>query len=248
MGVAGHARPDALRKFLDRYGDVMEFCQIQLNYLDWTLQDGKEKYDLLTERDIPIIVMEPLRGGRLCRLTEAQEASLRTLRPEEGQPGWAFRFLMDLPNVRVILSGMSDIRQMRENTAIFAEEKKLTEGATEALRSLAEGTKNSIPCTACRYCCDGCPMGLNIPMLLHTFNDIRFGIEGGLTAAMQLQALPEEKLPTACIGCGACAQVCPQKIDIPGAMQELSAVMDKLPNWEKICRERAEAAKKLEGE
>ena len=112
LGFSCHGGLDILREFLDRYGDVMEFCQIQLNWLDWKLQDGKTKYELLTERGIPVWVMEPVRGGRLAKLSEAEETQLKSLRPEESIPAWSFRWLQGLPNVKMVLSGMSDMAQM----------------------------------------------------------------------------------------------------------------------------------------
>ena len=108
LGFSSHARPDTLEKFLDYAGDSMEFCQIQLNYLDWTLQDAKAKYDLLTARNIPVWVMEPLRGGKLASLAEEDEDRMQALRPEESIASWSFRWLQNLPNVKMVLSGMSD--------------------------------------------------------------------------------------------------------------------------------------------
>ena len=99
--------------------------------------------------------------------------------------------------------------------------------------------KNSIPCTACRYCCDGCPRQLDIPDLLHKYNQLRTG--SGSTIKMQLDAVPANKWPHACLGCGACAAVCPQKIDIPGQLAAFAAELDKLPDWVEVCRQRAEA-------
>lgn len=243
LGFSSHGGVENLREFLDRYGDLMEFCQIQLNYLDWTLQDAKAKVELLSERSIPVWVMEPVRGGKLASLPQAAEEKLRALRPDESPAAWCFRWLAALPQVAVILSGMSSLDQMRENVATLSEDKPLNASERQTLAEIAEGIKKGVPCTACRYCCDGCPMGLDIPMLLASYNDAKFA--PNFTVAMRLDTLPEEQLPTACVGCGACAEICPQKIDIPGAMQEFSDIMKSLPNWAKICREREEAAKKL---
>ena len=246
LGFSCHGRVDTLREFLDYCGDKMEFCQIQLNYLDWTLQDAKEKYELLTERGLGVWVMEPVRGGRLAKLSETETARLREMRPDESCAAWAFRFLQGLPNVKMILSGMSDMAQLVENVETFQSEKPLTEAEQSALLDMAEGMKNSIPCTACRYCCDGCPQGLDIPMLIATYNEIRFS--PAINVAMRLEALPDEKRPSACIGCGKCARICPQNIDIPGAMKGLAEEVAKLPSWEEICRQREEAAKKARKE
>ena len=243
LGFSTHARPDTLERFLDYAGDSMEFCQIQLNYLDWTLQDAKAKYQLLAERGIPVWVMEPLRGGRLASLSEADEARMKALRPEESIASWSFRWLQRLPDVKVVLSGMSAMDQMADNVSTFSGGTPLDDGEAALAEEIAEGMKNALPCTRCRYCCDGCPMGLDIPMLIHAYNDVKFA--SSMTVAMQFDALPEEKKPSACIGCGACAAVCPQNIDIPAAMAELAETIAKMPSWAEMCRQREEAARKL---
>ena len=239
LGFSCHGGPDNLRQFLDLYGDQMEFCQIQLNYLDWTLQDAKAKYELLTERGIPVWVMEPVRGGRLARLPDEAEARLRALRPEESIAAWAFRWLQGLPNVKMVLSGMSNMGQMVDNVHTYQAEKPLTEQERALLAGIAEDLKDSVPCTACRYCCDGCPMALDIPALLAQYNNIRFSPD--IISTMRVEALPVDKRPSACIGCGKCAQICPQKIDIPKIMEDFSAMISKLPSWEEICRQREAA-------
>jgi len=243
LGFSSHARPDTLRKFLDYAGDSMEFCQIQLNYLDWTLQDAKAKYDLLTERNIPVWVMEPLRGGKLASLPEEDEDRLQQIRPDESAAAWSFRWLQNLPNVKVVLSGMSDFEQMVENVHTFTDGASQTAEEAALLADIAEKMKDSLPCTRCRYCCDGCPMQLDIPMLIHAYNDLKFA--KSMTVPMQMDALPEDKKPSACIGCGACAAICPQKIDIPAAMAEFAERLANMTSWAELCRQREEAAKKL---
>ena len=243
LGFSTHARPDTLAAFLDAAGDSMEFCQIQLNYVDWTLQNAKEKYDILTQRGIPVWVMEPLRGGKLAQLSDADAEKLHALRPDESTASWAFRWLQSLPNVRMVLSGMSSFDQMRDNVATFSGGQTQTEAECALLMDIAEGLKNALPCTRCRYCCEGCPMGLDIPMLIHAYNDIRFA--SSMTVPMQFDALPEEKKPSACIGCGACAAICPQKIDIPAAMADFARILADKPSWAELCRQREEAARRL---
>ncbi|MBQ8620678.1 MAG: aldo/keto reductase [Clostridia bacterium] len=242
LGFSCHGGVDCLRQFLDAAGDDMEFCQIQLNYLDWTLQSAKAKVDLLNERNIPIWVMEPVRGGKLCDLGEENNAALKALRPDESIPAWGFRFLQDVPGVTMILSGMSDMAQMEDNLKTFCARKQLTEEETQKLLDIAEGMKDSVPCTACRYCTEHCPMGLDIPMMLSVYNDLRFS--PSVSVAMRLEMLPQDKQPSACIGCGACAAICPQKIDIPEAMRDLAAKLETIPKWADICKAREEAAKK----
>ena len=242
LGFSCHANIETLRKFLDLYGDVMEFCQIQLNYLDWTLQKAKAKYDLLTERGIPVWVMEPVRGGKLANLPEEDRQKLAAIRPDESAAAWAFRWLTSLPNVKMILSGMSNLPQMKDNVKTFSTDKPLNNNEIQMLFDIAEKMKDSVPCTACRYCCDGCPMQLDIPMLMQSYNDLHFATS--LTPVMQIEALPEEKRPSACIACGACASACPQKIDIPDIMAKLSDLYSKQPSWASMCKERAEEAKR----
>ena len=132
---------------------------------------------------------------------------------------------------------------MQDNVKTFSQEKPLSQEEVNTLYDLAEGMMDAIPCTACRYCCDGCPMGLDIPMLLHAYNDLKFAPT--LTAAMRMEGLPEDKRPSACVGCGACASVCPQRISIPELLKEFSQALDKAPKWADMCRQREEEAARL---
>ena len=144
LGFSAHGSVLVMRRFLEAYGDHMEFCQLQINYLDWTFQDAKAKVELLKEYNIPVWVMEPLRGGRLAKLGESHTARLTALRPDEKIPAWAFRFLQSIPEVTMILSGMSNMEQL------------------------------ALPCTACHYCTSHCPQGLDIPELIKLYNEHNF--------------------------------------------------------------------------
>ena len=225
LGFSAHGSMEVIRRFLEAYGKDMEFCQLQLNWLDWDFQDAKAKVALLKEWNIPVWVMEPLRGGKLARLPEEDAAKLRALRPDEGIPAWSFRFLQGIPEVKVILSGMSDEAQMEDNLRTFEKDLPLNDAEKETLLSLAADMtrRTALPCTACRYCTTHCPKGLNIPWLLELYNEHKFTGSGGFIAPMALMALPAEKKPSACIGCRSCEKVCPQQIKISEAMKELSA-------------------------
>ena len=224
LGFSAHGSCDIMKRFLDAYGRHMEFCQIQLNYLDWSFQNAKEKVELLKEHQIPVWVMEPLRGGRLASLSEENAAILKELRPKEGIPAWAFRFLQSIPGVTMVLSGMTNMRQMQDNIAAFAEDKPLNEEEMAALLEMADRMVNKIalPCTACHYCVSHCPGGLDIPGLLELYNEHCF-TGGGFIAPMALMAVPEDKRPDACIGCRSCESVCPQQIKISEAMADFAA-------------------------
>ncbi len=222
LGFSAHGSYDVMKRFLEAYGKDMEFCQIQLNYLDWSFQDAKSKVELLTSYHIPVWVMEPLRGGKLAKLAEKEETVLKDLRPEEGIPAWAFRFLQSIPGVVVTLSGMSDLEQLKENIRTFETEKPLSKEEMDTLFSIADGMLNeTLPCTACRYCTSHCPQGLDIPMLLNLYNEHSF-TGGGFLAPMALMAVPQEKQPSACVGCRSCEKVCPQQIKISEAMSNFS--------------------------
>ena len=231
LGFSLHGGLDVTKKFLDKYGKDMEFCQMQLNYVDWSLQDAKSQVELLTQRDLPIWVMEPVRGGKLAALPEEDEARLKALAPDRSVVNWAFRFIQTVPGVEVTLSGMSDLEQMEENISIFGKEDPLSHEELDTLLSVAEDMvgRISLPCTACRYCTGSCPQGLDIPYLLDLYNQYCF-TGGGFLVPMALGALPRDKKPWSCQDCGSCVTLCPQQIDIPGALKDFSAKLKENRN------------------
>lgn len=226
LGFSAHGSCEVMERFLQAYGEQMEFCQIQLNWLDWSFQDAKAKVELLKKYHIPVWVMEPLRGGRLCKLSKEETEHLKSLRPEETVPAWAFRFLQAIPEVTMVLSGMSDSEQLQENIQTFEEERPLNQEEWDALLQVAQKMieKKVLPCTACRYCVSHCSKGLDIPSLLELYNEHVFS-EGGFLAPMALSAMPKEKQPSACIGCRSCESVCPQQIKISEAMADFCEKM-----------------------
>lgn len=246
LGFSCHGMQNILEDFLNQYGDVMEFCQIQVNYLDWTLQDAKAKYELLADRKIPVWVMEPVRGGKLANLDKASKEKLEKFQPEASAASWAFRWLQGLENVKMILSGMSDMEQVRDNVHTFEALNPLTKEEEYVLMEIAEGMKDSVPCTACRYCCGDCPKGLDIPKLLSLYNEMR--VSPSFNVGMTIDSMEHGSRPSACIGCKRCAKVCPQKIDIPEAMKEFAGMLEKIPHWEDMCRQREEIARKVREE
>ena len=224
LGFSCHGGMPVLTRFLEAYGDTMEFCQLQINYIDWEFQDARAKVELLQKYNIPVWVMEPLRGGRLANLSEQEAAPLRALRPEESIPAWAFRFLQSIPSVTMILSGMSNLDQLKDNLATFETSKPLQPQEMDTLLALARDMvqKTALPCTACHYCVSHCPQGLDIPGLLALYNEHCF-TGGGFIAPMALAAVPADKQPSACIGCRSCEAVCPQQLKIADAMADFSA-------------------------
>lgn len=225
LGFSCHGNYPCLKAFLDKYADVMEFCQLQINYVDWDLQGAKEKYELVSSYGIPVWVMEPLRGGALKNTAEA------------------FRWLERFDNIKMILSGMSNMNQLMENVAIFHAEDPLSDLDTNGLKLLADKFVTKVPCTSCHYC-DGCPKGIDIPVMMNLCTDARTGFNFSIT--MRIEGQPEGSRMYDCVECGACVPKCPQHINIPEIMKELNERWEKMPHWADVCKQREEAQKQLE--
>ena len=217
LGFSTHASCEMLEKFL-AYDDGFDMALMQLNYVDWNLLDAKGQYEILTRHNIPVWVMEPLKGGRLATLNESACGILKAAEPERSIPSWGFRWLMGLPNVHTVLSGMGSVAMVEENAALFHEHKLLDEKEQETLEKarVAFMAARGVPCSGCRYCCDECPEELDIPLLIRYFNEKNLGGE-----AWKIPGLDKAKSADACIQCGACMAHCPQKIKIPEIMASL---------------------------
>lgn len=222
LGFSFHGSPKVLKRVMEER--PWDFVQIQLNYYDWTYNDAEELYDILEEYNVPVIVMEPVHGGRLASLTPEADALLLEAEPEKSISSWAMRWVMSLPNVLVTLSGMSNEEQLRDNIGTFEENKPLTEQQKELLIKASDLYRPSVSvaCTGCRYCCSDCPKELDIPRLLSIYNKVKMS---GVWRLSFLEALEEEKRPPACIGCNACQKQCPQNIDISAHMKEMTELL-----------------------
>jgi len=208
LGFSTHGSREVIRRFIDACGKELEFCQIQLNYLDWEMQNAKEKVALLEKYNMPIWVMEPVRGGRLAALPEETMQKLSRFRPGISAVEWAFRFLQGLGNVKVVLSGMSNMEQLQQNVRTFDTQMPLNNEEQKTINEIALDMvrKNSIPCTGCGYCVENCPQGLNIPELIKCFNEKTRPETGALS----------------CVACRRCETFCPQGISIANIMAELA--------------------------
>ena len=229
LGFSAHGDIACMTKFLEAYGRDMEFCQIELNYFDYHFQDAKGKLELLEKWNIPVWVMEPVRGGQLAKLPEAYEEKLRAARPEESVAAWAFRFLQTFPNVVVTLSGMSDMTQLLENIRTYGEDRPLNAEETELILGIADEMigKTTVPCTGCHYCVSKCPKKLDIPFLLKLYNEAMVAGSGDFIAPMALASVPADRQPECCINCHSCEKVCPQTIHIPEALAAFAAKMGR---------------------
>ena len=224
LGFSSHAPIPVLEKMIAAH--KWDFAQIQLNYLDWTFQDAKGQYEALTKAGIPVVVMEPVRGGRLASLSPAADGFLKKIHPEWSVASWAFRWLMRLDNVQVILSGMSNMEQIVDNVGTFTDGGPLSDEDAANLEKACDMFRGEInvPCTGCRYCCDDCPMYIEIPKVMEIYNKVKLDGPRNVFALKGMDPGPKD-----CVGCGNCASHCPQGIRIPDIMKEMAELLDKTP-------------------
>ena len=223
LGFSSHAQSArTIDDFLTKHEGVFEFVQIQLNYLDWKLQDAKSKYEVIAKHGHKVVVMEGIRGGRLANLPDEEMKKLRAVRPEDSAARWALRWLQTLPEVSVVLSGMSSYEQIVENVETFEEPNPVSDEEKALLSEVADSMLSWVPCTACRYCTEGCPMELEIPKIIAVYNAVKNGERG---RKYDLDAVDPSLDPRRCVGCGSCAAICPQNIAIPDIMTEFAEML-----------------------
>ncbi|MBR3766686.1 MAG: aldo/keto reductase [Clostridia bacterium] len=220
LGFSVHGTTETMNRFLSKYGKSMEFCQIQLNWIDYEFQKANEKIEILSSLNIPVWVMEPLRGGKLAKETGEMKA-FSEKHPDFSPVKWSYRFLKSIEGVTTVLSGASSFEQMKDNIKLFSVDDPLTDSEKNDLLGFARNMTGGVPCTACRYCVNDCPMGIDIPVIIEMYNEYTF-TGGGFLAPMRLKSIPEEHRPSACISCGKCKELCPQSIDIPKIMEDFT--------------------------
>ena len=225
FGFSFHGTPELLVEIVDNHPEI-EFVQIQLNYADWDnkIVHSGELYKILAERNIPIIVMEPCKGGKLANHDEECTEILKSVRPDKSVASWAFRYVGSLPGVTTILSGMSTQEQLEDNMNTFKNFEPLSEEEKEAIRKVTEVMfrVEQVGCTACRYCVDGCPMRISIPDIISAINTRR-KFPGDMRPQFFYNGLVGRDgngKASDCIGCGQCEGVCPQHLPIIEILKE----------------------------
>ena len=229
-GFSFHDTPEMLDDLLTRYPE-MEFVQLQINYLDWESEwvQSRACYEVAVKHNKPVIVMEPVKGGTLAALPPEAEKAFHAANPDLSVPGWAIRFAASLPNVMVVLSGMSSTAQMRDNISFMKEFKPLTEEEKALCFKAADAVNSQIavPCTGCSYCTEGCPMHIAIPKYFSLYNeDMRENLE---RKGWTVNYTNYEKLTAdfgkagECVACGQCESVCPQHLPIIKTLKDVAA-------------------------
>ncbi len=220
IGFSFHGSPEDLQQIVD--DRPWDFCQIQLNYIDWEAQRAKEQYEILTKANIPVIVMEPIRGGALASLNPKALQTLKNANPDASAASWALRYCASLPNVLTILSGMSLPEHVEDNIRTFSPFQPLTdaERGTLAIAIGAYQDKLAVPCTGCRYCMP-CPVGVDIPAIFAMYNKAK--LSGDMAAFRKAYAaLPADARASNCVKCGRCIKKCPQQINIPDELEKIA--------------------------
>ncbi len=226
LGFSFHDKPEVLKKIVDL--GFWEFGQIQLNYLDWTMQRAKEQYDILQAAGLPVVVMEPVRGGALHTLCPQAIELLKKAEPDASPASWAIRFAASLPGVMTVLSGMTTLEQVQDNVRTMENFKPLTDDEKKLLEQVVEIYQQSktVPCTGCRYCMD-CPAGVDIPLMFSIYNQYQLNEDKQAFVKAYTEA-GESKQAQHCVACRACVPKCPQSIDIPERMADVKKLAERL--------------------
>jgi hypothetical protein len=233
MGFSFHDNADLLDEVLTAHPE-MEFVQLQLNYLDWDSDwvQSRKCYEVCVKHGKPVVVMEPVKGGTLAKVPAQAEALFRAANPQMSIPSWAIRFAASLPNVMMVLSGMSTLEQMQDNVSYMEDFKPLTEEEVAMCAKVADiiNGQIAVPCTGCSYCTEGCPQQIPIPKYFSLYNDLmREDMEHkGWTIYYTKYADLTKEFGRAneCIECGQCEGICPQRLPIIDYLKKVSARFD----------------------
>ena len=231
IGFSFHDTAALLDEILTAHPEV-DFVQLQINYLDWDSENVQSRkcYEVAVKHGKQVVVMEPVKGGSLAHMVPEAEALLRGAHPDWSLASWGIRFAASLENVMVVLSGMSDLEQMRDNTSFMADFQPLTKAETDTVFQAAEILRRAIavPCTACRYCVEGCPQNIAIPEYFAVYNTLE-QMGGTITPPILSRYAMQAKghgRASDCVSCGQCEAACPQHIEIISWLKKVAETFE----------------------
>ncbi|MBR3627621.1 MAG: aldo/keto reductase [Elusimicrobia bacterium] len=226
LGFSIHDTPELLEEVVNTY--KWDFVQLPINPIDWKVVDAKKQYEIATKAGLPVVVMNPLKGGQLSTLTEKAVEILKNEEPNVSPSSWSLRYAASLPNVFVVLSGMTEMEHVTDNVKTFTDFKPLTEKEQEVLASAiaAYNSSGAISCTYCQYC-TGCPIGIDIPKNFLIYNQYKANNRKE-RFIIAYESIKEENRADKCINCGICKPKCPQKLDIPNLLKDISNLYKEL--------------------
>ncbi len=225
LGFSFHDTPDVLETIL--HDHPWDFVLLQINYLDWTFQDARRQYELVKEKKIPCMVMEPVRGGTLATLCESSRAILQAHAPNRSIASWAMRYAAGLDNTLLVLSGMTTMEHVEDNCDTLSDFTPLSDTEQDVLNEALKVflANSTIPCTQCDYCMP-CPEGVDIPGTFSVYNEYLLSKFDAMFVG-RYEGLGK-KSANACVDCGVCVPLCPQSIDIPERMQAIREAYDRV--------------------
>lgn len=223
LGFSFHDTYPVFKEILDDYD--WDFAQIQLNYLDWQGQGAEQLYRELEKRNLPCMVMEPVRGGYLASIDKERAKPFLQMEPDRSIASWAIRWVSSLPQVAVVLSGMSDLEQLEDNVSLLTNFEPMNEQELAAVDTVVESIRkvNDVPCTGCRYCMD-CPMGVDIPEIFAVYGRLKIFENEKDFVEDYGEIVDNKNSAQNCVNCGKCMSHCPQMISIPEKLKKIDAL------------------------
>ena len=221
LGFSFHGTPEILREVVKEH--KWDFCQLQINYLDWDVVKAHEQYDIAQEADIPVIVMEPLRGGGLVNLSDKSMEKLKEHYPNATPAEFGLRWAASRQNVITVLSGMSNLEQVKQNIDTFINYEDMTKEEERVADEMAKiiQSQGEINCTACKYCLEVCPKNINIPAAFALYNQYKV-VNNKMMFTIYYDTLDDSERPEECIKCGLCSRNCPQNLEIPDLLVKIA--------------------------
>ena len=226
LGFSIHDTPELLEEVVNTY--KWDFVQLPINPIDWKTLDAKRQYEIATKAGLPVVVMNPLKGGQLSTLSEKAVEILKTANPDVSPSSWSLRYSASLPNVFVVLSGMTELEHVTDNVKTFTNFKPLAEKEQEVLEKAIAvyNSSGAISCTYCQYC-TGCPVGIDIPKNFLMYNQYK-ATDRKDRFTLAYESIKEENRADKCINCGICKTKCPQKLDIPELLKNVANLYKEL--------------------